>query len=111
MEIAPPLPFLSSAGDPDSLRDLLRQPNLTEEQKIGAVSAQFETLMLNLFLKDAFQPALGGATGDEASSGSGVWQHFVTTALADSITAAGGFGFTSILQQQLASRPASAPQL
>ena len=91
--------MLSSAGDPTAILDHVHNPNLTQEQKIGVAAQQFEGVLLNLFLKDAMKPMLHQMPGSQA--GGGVYQHYLTNVLADSITQAGGFGFSSVLQQQL----------
>lgn len=109
MEAPAVTPLISSVGDPAQIREQVNNPNLSEGQRLGLAARQFESVLLNLFLKDAMKPILHQMPGSQGSGS--VYQHYMTSVLADSISQAGGFGFSSVIQQQLTrqSDPSSPP--
>lgn len=94
----------SSGGNPhfDQLRELLHDSRLSEQQKLAETARQFEGILVRDFLKDALEPLIEG-TLDEGGSAHGIYRQFMTDALSDSITRGISFGFSNVLQQQMAS--------
>ena len=99
----------SSAGPavPSNIRveDLAGNKNLTEQQKIGEASRQFEAIMLRQILSEAQKPVITSEFTDN-STAAGIYQDFTTNALADSMSKAGTLGLAKVFEQQL-SHPAS----
>ena len=82
------------------LDQLARNPNLSEKQKVGEVSRQFEALLLRQILKDAQKTVIPSRYGAD-SSVNGIYQDLSTAQLADSISKSGGFGLARNLEKQL----------
>ena len=99
----------SSAGPTDlsniRVEDLAGNKNLTEQQKIGEASRQFEAIMLRQILSEAQKPVITSEFTDN-STAAGIYQDFTTNALADSMSKAGTLGLAKVFEQQL-SHPAS----
>jgi len=72
-----------------------------------AATEQFEAVFLRQFLGQALKPLLHDTPGSQAS-GSGIYQYMLTDAIANSISESGQFGFSSLLQMQLAEHPSAA---
>jgi len=89
--------------DPNSLKELVGSKNATAEQKNAVVSQQFESVLVKQFLNDALKPMFKGVFNEE-SEGHRLYKHFFTDAISESIAKGGGFGISSILQQQLNSK-------
>jgi len=71
-------------------------------KKTKFVTEQFESVLVKQFLNDALKPMFKGVF-NENSEGHRLYRHFFTDALSESIAQGGGFGVSSILQQQLSS--------
>ncbi|HWY31760.1 MAG TPA: rod-binding protein [Candidatus Acidoferrum sp.] len=106
----------SSAAPTDlsSIRveDLAGNKNLTEQQKIGEASRQFEAIMLRQILSEAQKPVITSEFTDN-STAAGIYQDFTTNALADSMSKAGTLGLAKVFEQQLShpvSKAGAAPQ-
>ena len=82
------------------LDQLAQNPNLTEKQKVGEVSRQFEALLLRQILHDAQKTVIPSRYGAD-SSVNGIYQDLSTAQLADSISKSGGFGLARNLEKQL----------
>ena len=96
--------------DPSYLKEMVHSKNKTDEEKTKFVTEQFESVLVKQFLNDALKPMFKGVF-NENSEGHRLYRHFFTDALSESIAQGGGFGVSSILQQQLSSKyDASTPQ-
>ena len=82
------------------LDQLAQNPNLTEKQKVGEVSRQFEALLLRQILHDAQKTVIPSRYGADSSVNS-VYQDLSTAQLADCISRSGGFGLAQSLEKQL----------
>lgn len=87
--------------DSSLLMEMVHAKNKTEAEKTKFVSEQFESVLVKQFLNDALKPMFKGVF-NENSEGHRLYRHFFTDALSESIAQGGGFGVSSILQQQLA---------
>ena len=93
--------------DSSLLMEMVHAKNKTEAEKTQFVTEQFESVLVKQFLNDALKPLFKGVF-NENSEGHRLYRHFFTDALSESIAQGGGFGVSSILQQQLAKPNASA---
>ncbi len=82
------------------LLDMAHSKHATEQQKNAAVSQQFESVLVKQFLKEALKPMFKGVFNEEGGAHR-MYRHFFTDAISESIASGGGFGVSSILQQQL----------
>jgi len=89
--------------DSSSLQELVKSKNASANQKNAVVSQQFESVMIKQFLNDALKPMFKGVFNEEGE-GHRLYRHFFTDAISESIAKGGGFGISSILQQQLNSQ-------
>ena len=98
--------------DTSMLMDMAHSKHATEEQKNAAVSQQFESVLVKQFLKEALKPMFKGVFNEEGGAHR-MYRHFFTDAISESIANGGGFGVSSILQQQLnqASTPKFSDQI
>lgn len=70
----------------------------TRPEDIEQASRQFESILVRQFLTESMGPLLeGGATGE-------VFGYLLTDSLANSISQAGGLGFSSVIQAQLSEK-------
>lgn len=88
------------AMNPSMLMEMVHSKKASIEQKNLVVSQQFESVMIKQFLNEALQPMFKGVF-NENSEGHRMYRHFFTDAISDSMSKGGGFGISSILQQQL----------
>jgi Rod binding domain-containing protein len=81
---------------------------LTENQKIGEASRQFEAILLRQVLADSQKTVIPSEFSDN-STAAGIYQDLITNTMADNISKSGKFGLTRIFEQQLThhSSPAS----
>ena len=86
--------------DSSMLLDMAHSKHATEQQKNAAVSQQFESVLVKQFLKEALKPMFKGVFNEEGEAHR-MYRHFFTDAISESIASGGGFGVSSILQQQL----------
>ena len=86
--------------DSSMLLDMAHSKHATEQQKNAAVSQQFESVLVKQFLKEALKPIFKGVFNEEGGAHR-MYRHFFTDAISESIASGGGFGVSSILQQQL----------
>ena len=87
---------------------LANNPKLTEQQKVGEASRQFESILLKQIL-DSSQKTVIKSKFNEDSTASGIYHDMVTTRLADSISKSGSFGLAKTFQQQLNRAPSTRP--
>ena len=88
--------------NPALLKEMVHSKSTSEKQKNLLVSQQFESVMIKQFLNEALQPMFKGVF-NENSEGHRMYRHFFTDAVSESMSKGGGFGISSILQQQLSS--------
>ena len=88
--------------DSSLLMEMVHSKNKSESEKTKFVTEQFESVLVKQFLNDALKPMFKGVF-NENSEGHRLYRHFFTDALSESIAQGGGFGVSSILQQQLSS--------
>ena len=84
------------------LLEMAHSKHTTQEQKVAAVSDQFESVLVKQFLKEALKPMFKGVFNEDGGAHR-MYRHFFTDAISESIASGGGFGVSSILQQQLQS--------
>jgi Rod binding domain-containing protein len=92
----------SVSFDSSLLMEMVHSKNKSESEKTKFVTEQFESVLVKQFLNDALKPMFKGVF-NENSEGHRLYRHFFTDALSESIAQGGGFGVSSILQQQLSS--------
>ena len=88
--------------DSSMLMEMAHSKNRTHEQKVAAVSGQFESVLVKQFLKEALKPMFKGVFNEDEGAHR-MYRHFFTDAISESVASGGGFGVSSILQQQLQS--------
>jgi peptidoglycan hydrolase FlgJ len=82
------------------MEDLVGNKHLTEQQKIAEASRQFEAIMLRQILSEAQKPVISSEFTDNSTS-AGIYQDYVTNALADSMSKSGTLGLAKVFEQQL----------
>ncbi|MGA2247862.1 MAG: rod-binding protein [Verrucomicrobiota bacterium] len=105
MQISPLQPKVDASHVP--VESLAGNKALSQEQKIGEASRQFEAILLRQFLSESTKPVLSSEPDDNSSS-AGIYQDMITTQLADSLSRGGGIGLAKDFERQLVphSRPA-----
>ena len=86
--------------DSSILMEMAHSKNISQKQKNAAVSQQFEAVLVKQFLKEALKPMFKGVFNEDAGAHR-MYRHFFTDAISESVAQGGGFGVSSILQQQL----------
>jgi len=94
--------------DSSLLMEVVHSKDRTESEKTKFVTEQFESVLVKQFLNDALKPMFKGVFNED-SEGHRLYRHFFTDALSESIAQGGGFGISSILQQQLSSKQSVNP--
>jgi len=89
--------------DSSLLMEVVHSKNRTESEKTKFVTEQFASVLVKQFLNDALKPMFKGVFNED-SEGHRLYRHFFTDALSESIAQGGGFGVSSILQQQLSTK-------
>jgi len=79
----------------------LDRPSSKDAAKLEEASKGFEAVFLRQFLGQALKPLLHDTPGSN-SAGAGIYQSMVTEAIAENLAESGEFGFSSMLQFQLA---------
>lgn len=90
-----------------ALESLAGNKALTENQKIGEASRQFEAVLLRQFLAESQKPVVESEFTDNSAE-AGIYQDFITNQLADSLSRGGGIGLAKSFERQL-SHPAAHP--
>jgi flagellar protein FlgJ len=96
------IPALQPAVDPSHVRleSLAGDQALTQEQKIGEASRQFEAVLLRQFLSESQKPVINSEFTDNSSE-AGIYQDMVTNQLADTLSRQGGIGLAKTFERQL----------
>ena len=102
------IPGIQSKVDASQLplESLAGNKALTQDQKIGEASRQFEALLLREFLAESQKPVITSEFTDNSSS-AGIYQDMITNQLADSISRNGGIGLAKTFERQLTPHPAA----
>jgi Rod binding domain-containing protein len=87
-------------ADPAAWRERLVHGSAPESERLGAVSREFEAVLLRSYLSEALKPLTkdGSAFGGNNS----IYGYMITDALANSLSSSGTFGFSNLMQAQLA---------
>jgi Rod binding domain-containing protein len=95
-------PIQSLTDNPNvPIEDLAGDKNLTKQQKIHEASQQFESIMLQQVLSEMQKPVFKSEFTDDDSTASGIYQDYISNAIAQSISKSGSLGFAKIFEQQL----------
>jgi Rod binding domain-containing protein len=78
---------------------LANNSQLTEEQKIGEATRQFEALLLRQILENTQKTVIRSSFSDDSTS-STIYRDLVTAQLADSISRSGDLGLGKTLERQ-----------
>jgi Rod binding domain-containing protein len=98
MNAAPIQSKISASDIP--LETIAKSRTLTQQQKVGEVSRQFEALMLRQILQET-QKTVIPSTYADTSTTAGIYHDMVINQLADSISKSGTVGLAKTLEQQL----------
>ena len=90
-----------------ALESLANNQHLTEDQKIGEASQQFEAILLRQFLSESQKTVIKSEFTDN-STAAGIYQDFITNQMADSLSRSGGIGLAKTFTHQLTHHHASA---
>lgn len=71
-------------------------------------ASQFEAIILRQLLKPSIEPMMSGGLGGSGGAGGGIYAYMLTDTLANSLSAGGGLGLSSLLEKQFTQAPASA---
>lgn len=82
------------------VEDLAGNKNLTKQQKIHEASRQFEAIMLQQIMSEMQKPVITSEFTDD-STAAGIYQDYMTNALAQSMSKTDSLGFAKIFEQQL----------
>ncbi len=97
MDINPVHRQMQIANQP--IEQLANNKSLSEAEKIGEISRQFESILVKQILEAGQKTTLAGAT--EKSSTASIYQDMINNQLADSISRSGTLGFANSLKAQL----------
>lgn len=98
MELTAIQPHLKAADL--SLEQLAANAHLSEPEKIGELSRQFEAVLLRQILSEAQKTVFKSKSSNDSTARS-IYQDMTTNQLADSISKSGSFGLARSLNQQL----------
>ncbi len=104
MDVSPIQRHLEASDIPPER--LAASSQLTEDQKIGEATRQFEAILLRQILENTQKPVIASKFADQSTAAS-IYRDLVTNQLADSISKSGSFGLGKTLEQQF-QHPASA---
>jgi flagellar protein FlgJ len=79
---------------------LAANSRLTEQEKIGEATRQFEALLLRQILRDTQKTVIPSEFSDDSTAAS-IYHDLVSEQLADSISKSGTFGLAKMLSRQL----------
>ena len=82
------------------LESLAGNKQLTQDQKIGEASQQFEAILLRQFLSESQKTVIKSEFTDD-STAAGIYQDFITNQMADSLSKSGGIGLAKTFEHQL----------
>ena len=82
------------------LEQLAGNSKLSETEKIGELSRQFEALLLRQVLQQTQKTVIKSNLMDESAT-SGIYRDMITNQLADSMSKSGSFGLAQSLEKEL----------
>jgi Rod binding domain-containing protein len=82
------------------IEDLAGNKHLTKQQKIHEASRQFEAIMLQQIMSEMQKPVITSEFTDD-STAAGIYQDYMTNALAQSMSKTDSLGFAKIFEEQL----------
>jgi flagellar protein FlgJ len=85
------------------LDSLAADKALSQDQKIGEASRQFEAVLLRQFLSESQKPVISSEFSDDSNE-AGIYQDMVTNQLADCLSRNGGIGLAKTFERQLTPR-------
>jgi peptidoglycan hydrolase FlgJ len=97
MEISALQPHVNAADLP--LDQLATNTHLSEKEKVGELSRQFEAVLLRQILAEAQKTVFRSKYTDD-STASSIYQDMITHQLADNISKSGTFGLAQSLNRQ-----------
>ena len=98
MNVSPVQPHVDASNiEPEQLA---RNSHLTEDEKIGEVTRQFEAILLRQILQSTQKTVIPSKYADN-STAAGIYHDMVTHQLADSISKSGTLGLAQSLKRQL----------
>jgi Rod binding domain-containing protein len=100
-------PIPSAAASDIPIAELAVNKHLTERQKIAEASRQFEVIMLQQILAETQKPVITSEFTDD-STAAGIYQDYISHALAESMSKTDAFGFAKMFEQQLVPHTAKA---
>jgi Rod binding domain-containing protein len=89
-----------NSADPAAWRDRLVHGNAPESEKLAATTREFESMLLRQYLGEALKPLTKGGT--MFGSQNPVYGYLITDSLASGLSSGGVFGFSNLMQAQLA---------
>lgn len=87
---------------------LANNPLLSEQQKIGEASRQFEAILLRQILSATQKTVIQSKFADN-STASGIYRDLFTNQLADTMSKSGAFGLAKTFEHQLTKPAAHSP--
>ena len=90
------------------LDQLVKNPALSEKDKIGELSRQFEAMLLRQILQQTQKTVIKSKLTEDSAT-SGIYQDMITYHLAESISKSGSFGFAQSLQEELSRQLSAHP--
>lgn len=102
-------PIPSVTSDPNvPIEDLAGNKHLTQQQKIHEASREFESIMLQQILSEMQKPVITSEFTDD-STAAGIYQDYISNALAEGMSKSDSFGFAKIFEEQLSPHAAKPP--
>ena len=87
-----------------SLEKVASSTKITEREKIGEASRQFEAVLLRQIIGQAQKPLFQSSLAMNSGASNAIYQDMITQQLADRISSGGSFGFGKVLEKELAAR-------
>jgi len=89
-----------NSADPLAWRERLVHGSAPQAERLDAASREFEALLLRQYLGEALKPL--NKNGPGMGGGNAVYGYLVTDALAHGLSQSGVFGFSNLMQAQVA---------
>ncbi len=93
-------PLQNNSATDVPMEQLAHNRTMTEQQKVGEVSRQFEALLLRQILQETQKTVIPSKYSDNSTTAS-IYHDMVTNQLADSISKSGTVGLAQSLERQL----------
>jgi len=91
-----------NAAEPNAWRERMVRESAPEAERLDAAAREFEAVLLRQYLSEALKPMT--RDGKVFGAGNPVYGYFVTEALARGLSQEGVFGFSNLMQAQLAGK-------